>query len=247
MSDILQADNLQALPGLQHAFFTRAFGNGGFYLQKNPEDVFSSRASMAAQVGVAAENLLCCHQTHSPDVVTVREIGAALQNPMADALVTDKKGIALGILTADCVPVLFADKAGIIGAAHAGWRGALSGILENTVEAMEKLGARRKYIHAALGPCIWQNSYEVGPEFPAPFLAENPERQRFFRPAFKSDRYMFDLPGYVVARLKELGLASIQGSGADTCADPARFYSHRYTTLRGEKRDGNLMSAIALI
>ena len=245
--ETLSADNLNALPNLRHAFFTRAWGNAGFSGQESARDVFPVRAAMAAQLRVEPEKLLCCHQIHSPDAVTVTDIWDAQNNPHADALVTNKPGLALGILTADCVPVLFADsRAGVIGAAHAGWRGAVGGILENTLAAMEKLGATRKSIHTALGPCIWQNSYEVGPEFPAPFLAENPENDKFFRPAFKSDRYQFDLPGYVVAKLRDLGVGSVAASPADTCADPDRFYSHRYSTLRAEKRAGNLMSAIAL-
>jgi len=192
--------------------------------------------------------LLSAYQIHSSTVVTVTHNWLADDRPQADALVTNKKGFALGILTADCGPILFADVgAGVIGAAHAGWRGALSGILDNTLDAMETLGASRKSIHAALGPCIWQKSYEVGPEFPAPFLAEDPAHQRFFRAAFKSDHYMFDLPGYIMARLHALGVGSLAASPADTCAEPERFFSHRYSTLRNEKRKGNLMSAISLI
>jgi YfiH family protein len=252
MPDILLADNLETLPGVRHAFFTRAYGNGGFYLQENPQDVFVTRGRMAGQLGVETDHLLSAYQHHSPDVVVVTEIWDANHRPKADALVTNQKGFALGILTADCVPVLFADPrgnegAGVIGAAHAGWRGAIGGVLENTLTAMEKLGARRKSVHAALGPCIWQNSYEVGPEFPAPFLAEDPAHEKFLRRAFKSDHYMFDLGGYVSNKLRGLGVASVEPSGADTCAAPDRFYSHRYSTLKGEKRTGNLMSAIALI
>jgi YfiH family protein len=162
-------------------------------------------------------------------------------------MVTREKGIALGILTADCAPILFVDrKAGVIGAAHAGWRGAVSGVIENTVEAMVKLGANKTGIEAAIGPCIWQNSYEVGPEFPAPFLAEDPANEKFFRPVFKSDHTMFDLPGYVAARVKKTGIASVDPSPADTCADEARFFSYRRSTLRKEQRAGNLISVIVL-
>jgi YfiH family protein len=248
MIEILTADNLATLANIRHAFFTRGYGNPGLSRAETRNEALQVRALMAAQLGVAPENFLCCHQIHSPDVVTVTEIWQPLNNPQADALVTDKKGVALGVMTADCVPVLFADKgAGVIGAAHAGWRGALSGVLENTLDAMEKQGALRRRIETALGPCIWQNSYEVGPEFPAPFLAEDPAQARFFRPAFKSDHYMFDLPGYVMARLRQQGVGSVEPSMGDTCAAPELFFSHRHTTLRGEKRDGNLMSAIAMI
>ena len=247
MNDILSAHNLAAQSGVRHAFFTRAWGNGGFSGQENVADLFPIRARMAMALGVKTDHLLYVHQIHSPDVVTVTDIWPAMQNPHADAMVTNQRGIALGILTADCVPVLFADAgAGVVGAAHAGWRGAIGGVLDNTVTAMEKLGANRKTIHAALGPCIWQSSYEVGPEFPAPFVAENPENQKFFRPSVKTGHYMFDLPAYVVQRLSNLGISSVTPSPADTCADPERFFSYRYSTLRNEKRQGNLMSAITL-
>jgi YfiH family protein len=249
----INAENLAALAGVRHAFFTREWGNAGFSGESFSEETgaqgaIAVRRRMAHYLNVDPLSFMTCHQIHSPDVVTVAQIWKGQENPQADALVTNKPGVALGVLTADCVPVLFADiNARVIGAAHAGWRGAISGVIENTVEAMEKLGAARTHIHAALGPSIWQNSYEVGPEFPAPFLAENPGNEKFFRPAFKSDRMMFDLPGYVAAKLRALGLGSVEPSPADTCADPGRFYSHRYSTLRNEKREGNLMSAIALV
>jgi len=252
MTEPLIADNLSTLSLIRHAFFTREYGNGGFYIQENPPEVRNGRERMAGWLDVTPQNLISGYQVHSPDVVTVTEIWDADHRPKVDALVTDKKGIALGVLTADCVPVLFAyegkaDQPSVIGAAHAGWRGAIGGVLENTVKAMERLGATNRKIFAALGPCIGQRSYEVGPEFPAPFVAENLENQRFFKPAFKSDHYMFDLPGYVVAKLHGLGLVDVEGPPADTCADPERFYSHRYCTLRHEKRTGNLMSAIVII
>jgi YfiH family protein len=247
MTDILTSENLESISHLRHAFFTRGFGNGGVAGHENASDVHISRGRMALRLGVSPQNLLSVYQIHSPDVVTVTEIWSPDNRPKADGMVTDRKGIALGVLTADCVPVLFADRLGtVIGAAHAGWRGAIGGVLDNTLTAMEALGARRQSIYAALGPCIWQNSYEVGPEFPALFLAENPENENFFRPVLASDHYMFDLPGYVVAKLRALGVGSVDGSGADTCADPGRFFSHRYSTLRHEKRAGNLMSAIVL-
>jgi YfiH family protein len=244
MMDILAADNLRDLSGIRHGFFTRAWGDCGLI---DATGVTDNRRKVAAHLDVRPDNLLSCYQIHSPDVITVTEPWAVPDRPKADAMVTSVPGIALGILTADCVPLLFADtRAGVIGAAHAGWRGAVSGVIENTVAAMEKLGTMRSRIHAAIGPCIWQNSYEVGPEFPAPFLAENPEHKKFFRPAFKSDRYMFNLPGYAEAKLRALGLASVEASPADTCADEARFFSHRFSTLRGEKRAGSLISVIVL-
>lgn len=247
MPDTLSSDNLTRLPHVAHAFFTRAHGNGGFSGQETPQDVYAVRAAMAQELGVAAANLLCCHQVHSADVVTVTEAWPAMENPHADAMVTDKPGFALGILTADCTPVLFAaSDAPVIGAAHAGWRGAVGGILDNTLTAMEALGAKRNRVIAALGPCIWQASYEVGPEFPAPFLAEDDHNSRFFTPAARKGHFMFDLPGYVMARLLRLGVGSVALSPADTCAAPERFFSHRYSTLQGVPRGGNLMSAICL-
>ncbi|MDE2030009.1 MAG: peptidoglycan editing factor PgeF [Alphaproteobacteria bacterium] len=241
----LTAENLAALPHVRHAFFTRDQGNGGFSGQEDKSDVVPIRARMAAHLGVAPQNLLSGYQVHSPDVVTVTDIWQPEDRPRCDALVTGRRGVALGVLTADCVPVLFAGE-GVVGAAHAGWRGAVGGVLENTLAAMEKLGARRDAVHTALGPCIWQGSYEVGSEFPAPFLAENPCNEAFFRVSSRDGRYMFDLPGYVAEKLRQLGVGSVAMSPADTCAAPERFFSHRYSTLRGEKRSGNLMSAIAL-
>jgi hypothetical protein len=162
-------------------------------------------------------------------------------------MVTRRRGVALGILAADCGPVLFADaEAGVVGAAHAGWRGAIGGVLEATVGAMESLGARRERIVAALGPTIAQPSYEVGPEFPAPFLDQAPGNGRFFRPAARAGHHMFDLPGYIVARLEAAGLARAGDVGRDTCAEADSFFSYRRTTLDGGRAYGRNISAIAL-
>jgi YfiH family protein len=241
---------------IRHGFFTRQDGvshdifaslNCCLSSADDPTAVQENRRRVAAEFGLTPERLLSCYQIHSPDVVIVTELWNAAERPRADAMVTREKNIALGILTADCVPVLFADaKAGVIGAAHAGWRGALGGVLDNTVKAMEAQGAKRSQITAALGPCIWQKSYEVGSEFPAPFLAENPEQQKFFRPAFKADHYQFDLPGYVVNKLKGLGLNSVAPSIADTLPDEANWFSYRRNTLRGITRGGSLISVIML-
>lgn len=245
MTDVLYADNLQNLTGLRHGFFTSAWGNCGLANGFNQAELQENRRRVAEHVLAAPDALLSCYQIHSPDVVTVTEAWTVEQRPKADAMVTNVAGIALGILTADCVPLLFADaKAGVIGAAHAGWRGAISGVIENTLTAMENLGARRKAIEVAIGPCIWQNSYEVGPEFPAPFLAEDPGNERFFRPAFRSGHTMFNLPGYVEAKLQRLGVASVELSPADTAADENRFFSYRRSTLRNEQRGGSLISVI---
>jgi len=246
MTEILHADSLQALAGIRHGFFTRAWGDCGFSRGGDGAgEAMENRRRVAAHLGVVPEHFLSCYQIHSPVVVTVTAAWRTGDRPQADAMVTKEKGIALGILTADCAPLLFADPHnGVIGAAHAGWRGALSGVIENTVAAMEKCGAARRSIHAAIGPCIWQNSYEVGPEFPAPFLAEDPEQKKFFRPAFKSDRYMFDLPGYVMAKLHALNLSSVEPSPADTLPDEARFFSYRRAYLEGKQRAGSLISAV---
>lgn len=257
MLEVLQADNLQSLSSIKHGFFTRKGGvsagiyaslNGGLSGDNEFSNAMENRRRVAGHLTVKPENFLTCYQIHSPDVVTVTEPWSPNARPQADAMVTNVPEIALGILTADCGPLLFVDpKAGVIGGAHAGWRGALTGVIENTLDAMEKIGANKKNIHAALGPCIWQNSYEVGPEFPAPFLAENPDYQKFFRPAFKSDHYMFNLPGYIEAKLYAAKVASFETSPADTLADEGRFFSYRRACLKGEMKTGSLMSVITLV
>jgi len=246
-NEILFADNLSAIPNVRHAFFTRTWDNFGLFDPGTDRISVFSQERVAAYFCVPQEHYLCCRQVHSPNVVIVGDTWSWEKAPEADAMVTNKSGIALGILTADCVPVLLADaKACVIGAAHGGWRGALGGVLEHTIEAMEKLGAKRKDIHAALGPCIWQESYEVGRGFPAPFLAEQTENKRFFKPSTKKDHYQFDLQGYILNKLNGLEIGSAKPSPADTGADPERFFSHRYSTLREEKRKGSLVSAIAI-
>jgi len=255
MIETLQADNLKELPGVRHGFFTRGGGvsggvfaalNCGFSNGDDEANVLENRRRAAAHLGVDTGNLLSCEQVHSPDVVTVQKIWAAAERFKADAMVTNVKGIALAVLTADCVPVLFADACGgVIGAAHAGWRGALTGILENTIKAIEALGAERGRVRVALGPCIWQTSYEVSTDFPAPFLAEDPAHEKFFRPAFRSGHFLFDLPGYVAGKLRGLGVGDVEGSLADTCADESRFFSYRRSCLKGEQGVGSLISGIA--
>ena len=160
---------------------------------------------------------------------------------------TRTPGLALGVLTADCVPVLFADpEAGVAGAAHAGWRGALDGVLEATLAAMQELGARADSTLAAIGPAIEQPSYEVGPEFPAPFLDQDAANRDFFRTAPRNGHYLFDLKGYVARRLARAGLARVERLAADTCAEPERFFSYRRACLAGEQAYGRLLSAISL-
>jgi YfiH family protein len=245
MSEVLVAENLAGI--IPHAFFTSAWGGCGLSSKFDPDEQSAKRAKVAEYLGIPTENLLSCHQIHSPDVVTVTQIWHTQFRPKADAMVTNVKGIALGILTADCGPILFADtKNGVIGAAHAGWRGALTGVIENTVKAMEKLGAKIPAIHAALGPCIGWNSYEVGPEFPAPFLAENPEHEKLFRPSVHPDHYLFNLPGYIETKLRAAGIQSFEPSPADTYRDEARFFSYRRNTHRKISPTESLISAIAL-
>jgi polyphenol oxidase len=242
--------------GIRHGFFTREGGvsdglfaslNCGFGSSDDAEKVAENRARAMAAIGLAKDRLATCYQIHSPDVVVVGAPWRREDHPRADGMVTKRPGVALGILTADCAPVLFADPAArIVGAAHAGWRGALTGVLEATVKAMEGLGADPGRIHAGIGPCIAQASYEVGPEFPAPFLAEHAGNAAFFVPAPRTGHFLFDLAGYVTRRLQRLALAGIERTGGDTAAEPERFFSYRRTCLRQERDYGRELSAICL-
>jgi len=243
--------------GIRHAFFTRQGGvstgifaslNAGFGSGDDPDHVRENRRRAAASLDLPAEALITAHQVHSAEVVEVCEPWLPGQEPKADGMVSATRGIALGVLSADCAPVLFADpKAGVIGAAHAGWRGAVGGVLEATITAMEKLGATKSRILAAVGPCIGRLSYQVGPDFPAPFLAESPDNERFFlADPIDEGRYRFDLPGYVAAKLKGLGVFA-EALPFDTCADEQRFFSYRRSCLRGETGYERDLSAIALV
>ena len=255
-ASFLQSPSLGALPGLRHAFFTREGGvspglyaglNCGFGSGDRKENVAENRRRAAAALGLTPERLLTVFQTHSPDVVVVETAWAREEAPHADAIVTAKRGLALGILTADCGPVLFADgEAGVVGAAHAGWKGALTGVVDSTLKAMESLGASRARIRAVIGPCIAQASYEVGPDFPAAFLDQDPHNARFFAPKEAGGRPYFDLAGYITARLNAAGLESVDRLTQDTYADEARFYSYRRATHRGESDYGRGLSAICL-
>lgn len=250
---------LEPLIGIGHAFFTRAGGvSGGIYASLNcgfgaddeAANVAANRSRAMARLGLPGDALVTAYQVHGCSVRVVdgtARTGARTGEERVDGMVTRETGIALGILTADCAPVLFGDaRAGIIGAAHAGWRGALAGILEATVAAMETLGAERADMRAAIGPCIAQASYQVGPEFPAPFLSDDADNASFFVPSERARHFRFDLAGYVAARLKALGLAEIGAVAADTCTDADRFFSYRRATLRGEPDYGRALSAIAL-
>jgi YfiH family protein len=250
------ATSLAALPGIRHAFFTREGGvssgiydslNGGVGSNDDSEHVRENRARMAAAIGVVPQNFLTAYQVHSPDVVTVEAPWPADQRPRADALVTRVPGIGIGVSTADCGPLLFADAdAGVIGAAHAGWRGALHGVIEATLTAMQALGAQLPRIRVALGPLIRQDDYEVGPEFIASFLSDDPGNMRFFEPAERSGHAMFDLPGYIASRIERAGAGGFEDLELSTYADPVRFYSYRRTTRNSEPDYGRHINAIAL-
>jgi YfiH family protein len=250
------APSLSVLPGIRHAFFTREGGvssgiygslNGGVGSNDDPDHVRENRARMATAIGVAPQNFLTAYQVHSPDVVTVDAPWPADQRPRADAIVTQTPGIGIGVSSADCGPLLFADgEAGVIGAAHAGWRGAFHGVIEATLAAMQAIGAQRSRIRVALGPLIRQDDYEVGPEFIARFAAVDPDNMRFFEPAERSGHALFDLPSYIASRIARAGVGSFEDLGLSTYADPARFYSYRRTTQNGEPDYGRHINAIAL-
>lgn len=245
------------IPGIKHAFFTRQGGvSTGLYESLNcgpgseddPENVDKNRQIAMEKLGASAESLCTLYQCHSNEVVTLNDISEYDPSTNADGLVTNKAGITLGILTADCTPVLFADAQNkIIGAAHAGWKGALYGILENTVNAMFELGAANSDIVAAIGPAIGPDSYEIRAEFRDTFLNKDPDSHAFFKAVAKQDHYLFDLPGYVEHRLKKLGLKQVEWVGRDTLSDEDNFFSYRRNTLAGHKDYGRQLSAISLI
>jgi YfiH family protein len=253
---MLQAQSLSKLPGIRHGFFTRVGGvsegvyeslNGGVGSEDSPANVAENRARMAKHLGVAPDRFLTCYQIHSPEVVVAETPWPSSERPRADAIVTRTPHLAIGISTADCGPVLLADpEARVIGAAHAGWRGALTGVIEQTVAAMEKLGARRGRIVAAAGPMIRQPNYEVGQDLIDRFVAVDPNTIRFFKPAQRPGHSMFDLAGYLVSRLRRAEIAEIEDLGLCTYADPAQFYSYRRTTHRAEPDYGRHINAIAL-
>jgi YfiH family protein len=251
----LEASGLAALPGIAHGFFGRSGGvSKGLYTSLNcgpgsrddKAAIGENRARVAAALG--ARTLTSLAQIHSPQVHVVGPDWDAARHPDGDAMVTAERGTALGILTADCAPVLFADShARVIGAAHAGWKGAIGGVLEATVAAMEALGAERARISAAIGPCISQRNYEVGFDFRDRFLDQGGLRMRkFFVPSDKEGHYRFDLEGYVSARLQGLGLESIQPLGVCTYPVENGFFSFRRTTHAGEPDYGRELSAILL-
>jgi hypothetical protein len=252
---MLASSLLSAIPGIRHAFFTREGGvsdgvydslNGGLGSNDEPARVAENRRRMAEQLGVAPSHLLSVHQIHSPDAVVATGPWDGPVRPKADAIVTRNEGLAIGVTTADCGPILFVDpKARVIGAAHAGWKGALTGVLESTIDAMEKLGADRSGIVAAIGPLIRQPSYEVGHEFVERFIEADAENALFFLPGERNGHAMFDLAGFIRMRLENAGVLMIDDLGIDTYADE-RFYSYRRSVHRREPDYGRLVHAIAL-
>jgi len=246
---------LSAIPGLRHAFPTREGGvsggvyaslNGGLGSNDDPANVAENRRRMAAQMGVSPEHFLGVHQVHSPEVVVATGPWQGEARPRADAMVTRIEGLAIGVTAADCGPILLVDpNARVIGAAHAGWKGALTGIVETTVDAMEKLGADRGGIAAAIGPLIRQHSYEVGSEFVERFLDADEENARFFLPAERDGHSMFDLAGFIRMRLENAGVLMIDDIGVDTYSDQ-RFFSYRRSVHRGEPDYGRHVHSIAL-
>jgi YfiH family protein len=240
---------------IAHGFFTREGGvsqglyaslNGGVGSNDEPQAVAENRRRMAEYLGVTT--LLVPFQIHSAAALIVDQPFSAEERPRCDAVVTRTRGIGLGVTGADCGILLFADEdAQVIGAAHAGWKGALTGVLEATLTAMEKLGADRQNIKAALGPTIGQRSYEVGPEFFERFIAEDKHYARFFIPSAREKHFLFDLPGLIGFRLERARIGAFQNLGLDTYADEARFYSYRRSVHRKEKDYGRLVAAIALL
>lgn len=252
---MIEVDNFPN-QGIRHAFYGRRGGvSGGDYTSLNcgfgsadkAAHVAANRARAMAALDLEASCLFTCHQIHSTTVATLDSHPKEAEI-RADAMVTSTAGVALGILTADCAPLLFADPIdGIIGAAHAGWRGALGEIAAATVDAMIELGARCDNIHAAIGPCIGVQSYEVGPEFPSPFLEQSVQNAMFFTAADRPGHFMFDLGGYIHAQLEALGLAAVHRLDFDTCRDEANFFSYRRSVLTGKADYGRALAVIALV
>ncbi|MCG6857808.1 MAG: peptidoglycan editing factor PgeF [Salaquimonas sp.] len=249
-------ERLDALsPGVVHGFFTRQGGvsegifsslNTGFGSSDLHDDVAENRRRVADHMGAPGKPLATPHQTHSTDVIIVDESWDYENRPRADAVITKRPGIAIGVLTADCGPVLIAEpQARVVAAIHAGWRGALTGILENAIAAMERLGALRQRMTATLGPTIGKDNYEVGPEFVERFIEADRENARFLRPSPKEGHSLFDLPAYILSRLHAAGVDA-SWTGHCTYDDEARFFSYRRKTHRGEADYGRQISAIVI-
>jgi hypothetical protein len=255
---MINAAAIGSVAGVRHGFFTRLGGvseglyaslNCGYGSGDDAGRVADNRHRALARLGRSGDDLVTVYQVHSADAVVVEAAGgwAAPAAPNADGMATNVPGVALGVLAADCAPVLLADgEAGVVGAAHAGWRGARAGILEATVAAMVRLGARATATVAGIGPCIQRRSYEVGPEFHADFVAEEADNAGFFLPARRPGHFRFDLPGYVTRRLRRMSLAAVEALPFDTLSDDALFFSCRRNALSGERDYGRGLSAIVL-
>lgn len=252
----ITADCLAEIAGVSHGFFTREGGvSQGIYAGLNcghgsaddPEAVRENRARVARALGATGDTLLTCYQIHSASAVIAVEPWSRAASPKADAIVTNVPGLAVGALAADCAPVLLADpEARVVAAVHAGWKGALTGVLDSAVATMERIGARRGRIRAALGPCIGPQSYEVGPDFMANFTAVDRGYAKFFNYPSPEARPFFDLPAFVLSRLEGLALDTIENCTTCTYADESRLYSYRRTTHRKEGDYGRQISAIVL-
>jgi len=250
-STVLDADS-----GVCHAFFSRQGGvsegpfgslNCGFSSGDLPQRVARNRAIATDRLGLPADRLVTARQVHSTTVAIVERPWRRDESPWADGLVTAVPGIVLGVLAADCAPILFHDPvANVIGAAHGGWRGALAGIAEAILARMTALGAERHRIRAAIGPCIAQRSYEVGPAFPQSFLADDPGATCYFIPAPRNGHFLFDLGGYLADRIGRAGIATVEVVRHDTAAEEVLFFSYRRACQRGEPVYGRGLSAIVL-
>lgn len=255
MTEPVEVIRAEVLAGIPHGFLGRRGGvstglvaglNVGLGSGDDDIAVGENRAR-AGRAVLPGAPIVACYQVHSADCATVSVPWSNAERPRADALVTDRPGLLLAIVTADCAPVLLADReAGVIGAAHAGWKGAIAGVTDRTIAAMEALGARRKAIAAAIGPTIAQPSYEVDAALRARFVTTDSASARFFAGGAKPGHWQFDLPGYVAARLAAAGVAAIENLGLDTYAAPERFFSFRRATHRGEPAYGRQMTLIGL-
>jgi polyphenol oxidase len=256
MTSPVIAPALASLPGIRHGFFTRDGGvstgvyeglNCGLGSDDSRAAVIENRRRVAAHLGTSGGRLITCYQIHSADAVIATAPWTSGTVPKADAVVTATPGLAVGALAADCCPILFADpEAKVVAAAHAGWKGAVGGVVAGALAAMERLGAARHRIRAAFGPCISQASYEVGPEFQASVLARDPAAQEFFVTPAASGRAHFDLPGYVARQLAKSGVGAVENVSSCTYRDESRFYSFRRTTHRKEPDYGRQISAIVV-
>lgn len=252
VSEILKQQN-----GIRHGFFTRRGGvSQGIYTSLNcglgssdeAQKVIENRMRVAAKLGTRPGSLLTVRQVHSNRAIVAEQPWTPADAPEADAIVTATPGLALGVLSADCTPMLFADaEARVVGAAHAGWRGAKAGIIDATIEAMEGLGARRERIAAAIGPTISQAAYEVGPEFKQAFIADDEANLRYFARHEAQARAHFDLPGYCVARAKAAGTGFVEDLGLCTCQNESLFFSFRRSSRQGEPDYGRQISAIVIM